>query len=157
MILGYENQLLQQIGGFMTVAKNHSTPQPLIIDVSNTALHLSPEQLDRLRLGNPDLNLELTEDGKLMAIPAESVGERGEAAVASEVSPQQSSPIADSIPLEKYQFPELTPTEIARRVAMVEKHQQERAQMWNSLTLEEQAESNRQFENLYKLLEDARK
>jgi hypothetical protein len=141
----------------MTIAKNHSTLQPLIINVSNTDLYLSPEQLDRLRSDNPDLNLELTEDGKLMAILAESVDERGEAVAASEGSPQQSSTIANSISSGKYQFPELTPAEIARRVAMVEKHQQKRAQMWNSLTPEEQAESNKQFENLYRLLEDARK
>ena len=141
----------------MTVAKNHSTPQPLVIDVSNTDIHLSPAQLERLRSNNPDLNLELTEDGKLTAIPAQSVGERTEAAMASEVSPEQSNPIADSVPLEKYHLPKLTPAETARRVAMVAKHQQERAQRWNSLTPEEQTESNRQFENLYKLLEDARK
>ena len=49
------------IGGFMTAAKNYSTPQPLVINVSNTDIHLSPAQLDRLQSDNPDLQLELTE------------------------------------------------------------------------------------------------
>jgi hypothetical protein len=45
----------------MTVAKNRSVLQPLVIDVSNIDINLSPAQLDRLQSNNPDLQLELTE------------------------------------------------------------------------------------------------
>jgi propanediol utilization protein len=40
----------------MTVAKNYIRSQPLLIDVSNTAIHLSPEQFERLQSDNPDLS-----------------------------------------------------------------------------------------------------
>jgi hypothetical protein len=140
----------------MTIAKNYPINQALLIDVSNTTLH-SAEEFERLQRDNPDLQMELTEDGKLSVMSPTS-NERLETATGeAEVFPPVNSPIADSISSGKYQLPELTPEETARRVATIEKHQQKRAQMWNSLTPEEQAESNRQFENLYKLLEDARK
>jgi hypothetical protein len=69
MMVGCKIQSLQPftkyglcpIGGFMTVAKNRSVLQPLVIDVSNIDINLSPAQLDRLQSNNPDLQLELTE------------------------------------------------------------------------------------------------
>jgi hypothetical protein len=139
----------------MTIAQNH--PQPLLIDLSNTALQFSPEQLELLRASNPDLHLELTEDGKLIAFPASSVAERVEASVVEEVPSPESNPIAQSTSLGKYQFPELTPEEIARRVAAFERFQERQRQRWESLTPEEQAEHDRQFEALYKSLEESRR
>jgi hypothetical protein len=140
----------------MTIAKNHPIDQALLINVSNTTLHLA-EEFERLQHDNPDLQMELTEDGKL-SVMSPTRNERVETATAAaEVLPPVNSPIPHSVSSGKYHLPELTPEETARRVAMIEKHQQKREQMWNSLTPEEQAESDRQFENLYKLLEDARK
>lgn len=43
--------------------------QPLLLDVRNTTLHVSPEDFDRLCLINPDLRLELTKDGELVVMP----------------------------------------------------------------------------------------
>jgi hypothetical protein len=139
----------------MTIAQNH--PQPLIIDLNNTDLHLSPEQLERLQTSNPDLHLELTEDGKLIVLAGASVAERFEASVVEEVSLLESNPITQSTSLGKYQFPELTPTEIARRVAACERFKERQRQRWESLTPEERAEHDRQFEALYKSLEESRR
>ncbi len=50
--------------------------QPLLLDVSNTTLHVTPEQFDRLCIDNPDLRLELTSDGKLIVM-APTFGESG--------------------------------------------------------------------------------
>ena len=133
----------------MTIAQNH--PQPLLIDLNNTDLQLSPEQFERLRMSNPDLHLELTEDGKLAVMSPTSVEQ--EASTTEADRQQQNSSTSHST----YQFPELTPEETARRVAMVEKSRHNRAQMWNELTPEERDRSDRQFEYLYQLLEDARK
>jgi hypothetical protein len=41
------NQLSEQLGGFMTVAKTQRNPQPLCLDISNANLHITPEQFDR--------------------------------------------------------------------------------------------------------------
>ncbi len=139
----------------MTIAQNH--PQPLLIDLSNTAILLSPEQFELLRTSNPNLHLELTEDGKLIAMPSSSVAERVEASVVEEVPSPESSPISPSTSSGKYQFPELTLTEIARRVAAFERFQERQRQRWKSLTPEEQAEHDRQFEALYKSLEESRR
>ncbi|MGL5943515.1 MAG: hypothetical protein ACRC2S_24755 [Waterburya sp.] len=38
---------------------------PLLLDVSNTTLHVTPEEFDSLCLNNPDLRLELTKDKEL--------------------------------------------------------------------------------------------
>ncbi len=144
----------------MTIAQNH--PQPLLIDLSNTTLQLSPEQFERLRMSNPDLHLELTEDGKLAVMSPTSLDRQMAASPVEEDDDalkerlrqrQQNSSTSHST----YQFLELTPEETARRVAMVEKSRHNRAQMWNELTPEERARSDRQFEYLYQLLEDARK
>jgi Uma2 family endonuclease len=55
----------------MTVAEAPTLPivtQPLLLDVSNTTLTVTPEQFDRLCIDNPDLRLELTKDGKLIVM-----------------------------------------------------------------------------------------
>jgi hypothetical protein len=59
----------------MTVAKTQKNPQPLRLDISNANLHITPEQLDRLCIDNPDLQLELTADGQLMPIFPASIEE----------------------------------------------------------------------------------
>jgi Uma2 family endonuclease len=61
----------------MTIATAPINPQPLLLDVSGTTLHVTPEQFDRLCQANPDLRLELTPEGELMAI-APTGGESGE-------------------------------------------------------------------------------
>ena len=144
----------------MTIAQNH--PQPLLIDLNNTDLQLSPEQFERLRMSNPDLYLELTEDGKLAVMSPTSLDRQMAASPVAEDDDalkerlrQRQQNISTSH--STYQFPELTPEETARRVAMVEKSRHNRAQMWNELTPEERDRSDRQFEYLYKLLADARK
>ncbi len=53
------------------------TVQPLLLDVSNTTLTVTPEQFDRLCIDNPDLRLELTKDGELIILPLVG-GESGE-------------------------------------------------------------------------------
>jgi Uma2 family endonuclease len=50
--------------------------QPLLLDVSNTTLTVTPEQFDALCLNNPDLRLELTPDLKLIVM-APTGGESG--------------------------------------------------------------------------------
>jgi Uma2 family endonuclease len=42
--------------------------QPLLLDVSNTTLTVTPEQFDALCIDNPDLRLELTPDLKLIVM-----------------------------------------------------------------------------------------
>ena len=42
--------------------------QPLLLDVSNTTLTVTPEQFDLLCIDNPDLRLELTPDLKLIVM-----------------------------------------------------------------------------------------
>jgi Uma2 family endonuclease len=51
--------------------------EPLLLDVSNTILHVSPEEFDSLCVNNPDLRLELTKDKKLIVMPPTG-GESGE-------------------------------------------------------------------------------
>jgi Uma2 family endonuclease len=50
--------------------------QPLLIDVSNTTLTVTPEQFDRLCIDNPDLRLELTPNRELIVM-APTGGESG--------------------------------------------------------------------------------
>jgi Uma2 family endonuclease len=67
-------------GGFMTVADAPPLPvavQPLLLDVRNATLMVTPEQFDRLCVDNPDLQLELTKDGELVVM-APAGGESGE-------------------------------------------------------------------------------
>jgi hypothetical protein len=56
----------------------------------------------------------------------------------------------------KNDLPVLSPEETARRVAAVERYRERRRQMWDSLTLEEKAEHDQQFEELYQLLAESR-
>jgi Uma2 family endonuclease len=43
--------------------------KPLLLDVSNTTLHTTSEQFNRLCADNPDLRLELNRDGELTVMP----------------------------------------------------------------------------------------
>ncbi|PSB57809.1 Uma2 family endonuclease [Chamaesiphon polymorphus] len=64
----------------MTIATVLNSPvntQPLLLDVSNTTLTVTPEQFDRLCIDNPDLRLELTSDRKLIVM-APTGGESGQ-------------------------------------------------------------------------------
>jgi Uma2 family endonuclease len=64
----------------MTIAAAPTLPvdtQPLLLDVSNTTLTVTPEQFDRLCVDNPDLRLELTPDRKLIVM-APTGGESGQ-------------------------------------------------------------------------------
>jgi Uma2 family endonuclease len=50
----------------MTIATTPNIEtQPLLLDVSNTTLTVTPEQFDRLCIDNPDLRLELTPNREL--------------------------------------------------------------------------------------------
>jgi Uma2 family endonuclease len=52
--------------------------QPLLLDVSNTILTVTPEQFDRLCIDNPDLRLELTPNRELIVMaPAGGESSRG--------------------------------------------------------------------------------
>ncbi len=64
----------------MTIATTPIAPletQPLLLDVSNTTLTVTPEQFDLLCADNPDLRLELTRNRELMVM-APTGGESGE-------------------------------------------------------------------------------
>jgi Uma2 family endonuclease len=64
----------------MTVADAPPLPitaQPLLLDISNTTLTVTPEQFDRLCIDNPDMRLELTKNGELIVM-APVGGESGE-------------------------------------------------------------------------------
>jgi Uma2 family endonuclease len=139
----------------MTIAKDPSQPQLLLIDVSNTTLH-SAEQLERLQSDNPDLHLELTEDGKLIVM-SPNRSEWVEMATAAAALPQANSSVDDSISSIIYQLPELTPEETARRLAMVERRIERERQEWNNFTPEQKAEHDRQFEELYESLAESRR
>ena len=60
----------------MTLSLSLPKIEPLLLDVSETSLHVTPEQFDRLCLKNPDLRLELTKDGELIVMPP-AFGETG--------------------------------------------------------------------------------
>jgi hypothetical protein len=117
----------------MTIAHDRAISQPLLLDVSNTALQVSPEQLEQLRHNNPALKLELLEDGKLVV---------------------ESKEVSRS---DRYEFGELTPEEIAQRVAKIERFTEWKRQLWDSLNSEEKAEHDRQFESLYQEIEESRR
>lgn len=53
----------------MTIATHTNNTQPLLLNVSNTTLHVTPEEFDSLCINNPDLRLELTKDQKLIVMP----------------------------------------------------------------------------------------
>ena len=123
----------------MTVTKNHPQPQPLLLDLSNTYLDLSPAQLEQLRDDNPALKLELTEEGKLTIESKE---------IALTESELEKSNL--------YEFVELTPAETARRVTKVERFRSYQREQWDKLTSDEKAAHDRQFECLYALLDQSR-
>ena len=52
----------------MTIIKSRN-PQPLLIDISTTTLHVTAEQFAQLCQANPELRLELTSNGELIAMP----------------------------------------------------------------------------------------
>ena len=137
----------------MTIAKNHSVPQPLVINVSNTDIHLSPVQLERLQSNNPDLQLELTEDGKLVVIPLEVAQNQQAISLAAKEHDSASNLTSKGTS----NLVEMTPEETAIRVAAFDRFIEYKRQLWESLTPEEKLESDRQFENLAKLLEESRR
>jgi Uma2 family endonuclease len=62
------------------IAKNISNdtyPLPLLLNVSNTVLHVTASEFDSLCLDNPDLRLELTKDCELIVM-SPTGGESGE-------------------------------------------------------------------------------
>jgi hypothetical protein len=155
----------------MTIAKNHPIDRALLIDVSNTALH-SAEQLERLKLDNPDLHLELTAEGRLI------VGESGVAALPTEVSPLQMDEEMFSFDSsQKNNGTELTPSEdrksvthhppspkvlnfaemtLQERTDAIENHKKHRQEIIDGLTPEELEISDRQFEHMFKQLAESR-
>ena len=60
----------------MTLSTFTPAIDSLLLDVSDTTLHVTSEQFDRLCLKNPDLRLELTKDGELIVMPP-AFGETG--------------------------------------------------------------------------------
>jgi hypothetical protein len=118
----------------MTIARNHPISESLLIDVSNTTLH-SSEQLEQLQSDNPDLQMELTDDGRLIVICL----------------------VSDPTSSGEYSFVELTASETARRAAMVERRIEHERQEWDSFTPEQKAEHDRQFSELYESLAESRR
>ena len=52
----------------MTIATAPVETQPLLLNISNTTLQVTPAQFDLLCLNNPDLRLELTKDRELIVM-----------------------------------------------------------------------------------------
>jgi Uma2 family endonuclease len=52
----------------MTIATADTKTQPLLLDVSETTIYVTPEQFDELCRKNPDLRLELTSNGELVVM-----------------------------------------------------------------------------------------
>jgi Uma2 family endonuclease len=59
-----------------TAANESTDTQPLLLDVSNTTLTVTPAQFDLLCIDNPDLRLELTPNSELIVM-APTGGESG--------------------------------------------------------------------------------
>jgi Uma2 family endonuclease len=53
----------------MTPSTSPPDTQPLLLDVRNTTVYVTPEQFDRLCIDNPDLRLELSKDRELIVMP----------------------------------------------------------------------------------------
>jgi DNA-binding MarR family transcriptional regulator len=113
----------------MTVAKQPNIPKPLLLDVSSTDLS---EQLEQLRYNNPTLNLDLTDDGKLIV---------------------ESKEIPQSTDLD---LVELTPADTARRIEKIQSFREKERELWEGLSPEEQAASDRQFQLLHQSLAESR-
>jgi hypothetical protein len=155
----------------MTVAKNHTRPQPLLIDVSNTDIHLSLAQFKRLQSDNPDLRLELTTEGKLIVrdLPAasfeEEVSSQSKITPSSVVSgnakeltsPQDLESVSeftqDPQSSKVLNFSEMT---VQERIEAIENHKKNRQAIIDSLTPEELELSNQQFEHMFKQLDESR-
>ncbi len=52
----------------MMIARSRTKTQPLLLDVSETTLHVTSQQFDDLCRKNPDLRLELTSNGELVVM-----------------------------------------------------------------------------------------
>jgi Uma2 family endonuclease len=52
-----------------TATAPQQSVDPLLLDVTNAKLTVTPEQFDQLCIDNPDLRLELTKDGELIVMP----------------------------------------------------------------------------------------
>jgi hypothetical protein len=88
---------------------------------------IATEQLERLRNANPHLKLERSADGRSISLWRHEV------------------------------LPELSPEETARRVAIVERYRHSRQQIIDSLSPAELEESNHQFDEMFKTLDESRK
>ncbi len=155
----------------MTIAKNHTRPQPLLIDVSNTDIHLSLAQFKRLQSDNPDLRLELTTEGKLIIgdLPAASFEKEvssQEEAILSSVTSGNAKELTTLQDLESViefmhqpqipkvlNFSEMT---VEERTDAIENHKKNRQAIIDSLTPEELERSNQQFDRMFKQLEESR-
>jgi Uma2 family endonuclease len=65
------NKNVDDFGGFMMVTLAPTVAvetKPLLLDVSNTTLTVTPAQFDRLCIDNPDLRLELTPNQELIVM-----------------------------------------------------------------------------------------
>ena len=52
----------------MSISRNALNTEALLLNVSHTTLHITPSEFDSLCMDNPDLRLELTKDGELIAM-----------------------------------------------------------------------------------------
>jgi hypothetical protein len=116
----------------MTITNERQQLQTMQLDVSNTTLHHSPEELEQLRHDNPHLQIELTEDGKLIVVDREP-GTNG-----------------------KYTLPPLTAEEISQKVEALQRYQARRQKIIDNLTQEELEISNQQFDDMFKSIEHSR-
>lgn len=157
----------------MSITKDISQPQPLVINFTHSDIHLSPAQFERLQSDNPDLRLRLTAEGKL--IVGDPVAAVFEEVVSSkkDIMPPAEVPENDNatqiIPLQHQEsvsefmhqpqaskalnFAEMT---MQGRVDAIEKHKKNRQAIIDSLTPEELDLSNQQFEHMFKQLEESR-
>lgn len=59
----------------MTFTKTKKDLQSLYLDISNLDLRITPEQFEQLCIDNPELQLGLTKDGKIITPSLEKLGE----------------------------------------------------------------------------------
>ncbi len=157
----------------MSITKDLSQPQPLVLDFSHSEIHLSPAQFERLQNDNPDLRLELTAEGKLI------IGDPV-AAFFEEVVSSKNDVINPSVVTENYNDTEIISSQnresvskfmhqpqtskalnfagmtMQERIDAIEKHKNNRQAIIDSLTPEELDLSNQQFEHMFKQLEESR-
>lgn len=58
----------------MTFTKTEKDLQSLYLDISNLDLRITPEQFEQLYIDNPELQLGLTKDGKIITPSSDSLG-----------------------------------------------------------------------------------